>query len=70
MMIRLMAWNGGEIETLARFGNARIVRLTGGRIEIRGGDVRDRTEAREWASMFCHEALPGGVQASSPAILR
>lgn len=48
-----------ETDVVAEFGDCRIVRLADGRTEIRGGDGSNRDEAREWASMFCHEALPG-----------
>jgi hypothetical protein len=48
-----------ELEVLAVFGRSRVVRLRNGRMEIRGGEPDERAEAREWASLFCHEALPG-----------
>lgn len=47
-----------ECEVLARIGGCRVVRLRDGRRVIRGGDASDQGAAREWASMFCHEALP------------
>jgi hypothetical protein len=49
----------GEIEVLAEFGRSRVVRLRNGRLEIRGGNPSERAEAKEWTSLFCHEALPG-----------
>ena len=49
----------GELEVLAVFGGSRVVRLRSGRMEIRGGEAPERAEAREWTSLFCHEALPG-----------
>ncbi len=48
----------GELETLAVFGGSRVVRLRSGRLEIRGGNPGDRAAAKEWSSIFCHEALP------------
>ncbi len=48
-----------EVQVVATFGAARVVRLRGGRTEIRGGGRLEQAEAREWASMFCHEALLG-----------
>jgi hypothetical protein len=48
-----------EIEVVAVFGGSRVVRLRNGRLEIRGGHPSERAEAREWTSLFCHEALPG-----------
>jgi hypothetical protein len=45
------------VEEVARFGGARMLRLSSGRVVVRGGTVQDRREAREWASLFCHEAV-------------
>ncbi len=53
-----------EIEVLARFGGCRVARLRDGRRVIRGGNASDQDAAREWASLFCHEALP---EAGDPA---
>ena len=44
-------------ETVAAFGEARLIRLPEGRWELRGGTPSDRAEAKEWISMFCHEAV-------------
>ena len=49
-------------ETLATFGSARLVKHLSGKIELLGGSPADRAEAREWCSLFMHEA----VVASSP----
>lgn len=46
-----------EVQTIATFGETRVVRLRRGITEIRGGSRREQAEAREWASMFCHEAV-------------
>lgn len=43
-------------EEIARFGEARLLRYASGRYELCGGSWRDREAAREWASLFCHEA--------------
>ena len=52
------ATNGNEeVQTIATFGETRVVRLRRGTTEIRGGPRREQAEAREWASMFCHEAV-------------
>lgn len=61
MNVNLMRWirTDGELETVATFGSSRIVRLRSGRLEIRGGTPQDRSAAKEWSSIFCHEALPG-----------
>jgi hypothetical protein len=49
-----------EGETIATFGEARLVRDLGGRIEIVGGTEVDRREAREWASRFLRRLDPSG----------
>jgi hypothetical protein len=61
MNLNLIRWmaTDGELETLVTFGSSRVVRLRSGRLEIRGGDRLDRAAAKEWTSIFCHEALPG-----------
>ena len=33
----------------------------GGRVELRGGTDADLTEAREWISLFMHDAVPRAV---------
>lgn len=43
-------------ETLASFGEARLVKHLSGRIELLGGSPDDRREARHWCSLFMHEA--------------
>lgn len=44
-------------ETLATFGQARLVKHLDGRIELLGGSTDDRRAAREWCSLFLHEAV-------------
>ena len=44
-------------ETFATFGGARIVRHLDGRFELIGGTPADHAAAREWCSLFLHEAL-------------
>jgi hypothetical protein len=51
-----------EGETIATFGDARMVRDLGGRLEIVGGTEEDRREAREWASRFLYQANPDGPE--------
>jgi hypothetical protein len=46
-----------EGEIIAYFGQARLVRYTDGKMELRGGTKEDHTEAKEWMSMFWHEAV-------------
>jgi len=43
-------------ETLALFGDARLVKKLDGKIELLGGSRADRAEAAEWCSLFLHEA--------------
>ena len=50
-----------EGEIIARFGDAKLVRFLDGKMELRGGSNDDRTAAREWMSMFWHEAVSPGV---------
>ena len=45
-----------EGETLAQFGDAKLVKKSTGKIELVGGTTDDRTAAKEWASLFLHEA--------------
>lgn len=46
-----------EGEVLAYFGQARLVKRLDGKLELLGGTDGDRTAAREWISMFFHEAI-------------
>lgn len=41
---------------VARFGPARLVETRQGAIEIRGGTSEDVVVAKEWISLFMHEA--------------
>ena len=43
--------------TIARFGQASLVKTKEGRFTLRGGSKADHIEARDWASMFLHEAV-------------
>ena len=47
---------GEEGEKVASFGTAVLIRHHGGRWEIRGGSPGDHAAAREWCSVFQHEA--------------
>ena len=49
-------------ETLAQFGKARLVKQFDGKLELVGGTEDDRQNAREWISMFLHEAVVREVQ--------
>lgn len=43
-------------ERIARWGRAELVRFMDGRYELRGGTRADRLAAKEWCSLFLHEA--------------
>jgi|HubBroStandDraft_4_1064222.scaffolds.fasta_scaffold559111_2 hypothetical protein len=44
-------------EVIARFGNAILVRQPDGSWQLKGGSMEDRLSAREWISLFLHEAV-------------
>ena len=50
-----LRWNKGK--TVASFGAAKLVRYGDGRWELRGGSPSDHAAAREWCSVFQHEAI-------------
>ena len=57
MRLNLLGWlKPDDGETLALFGDARLVKKLNGEIELVGGSAEDRTAAREWVSLFLHEA--------------
>jgi hypothetical protein len=43
---------------VAAFGSARLMVDQKGRVELRGGSKSDYISAREWISLFMHEAVP------------
>ena len=49
---------------VARFGRARLLSRADGRVELRGGNDSDHAEAREWISLFMHDAVPRIVPAN------
>ncbi len=42
---------------LASFGRANLVRMAGSCCELRGASEDDFTAAKEWISLFLHEAV-------------
>ena len=38
-------------------GQAQLIRYLDGKTELRGGSEQDRAEAKEWMSLFWHEAV-------------
>jgi hypothetical protein len=52
---------GGKNEQLiTTFGNARLVRLADGSAQLRGAHAQEQTTAKEWISLFMHEAVLRG----------
>ena len=43
---------------ITTFGKARLIGLADGSMELRGGHPQDQTAAKEWISLFMHEAVP------------
>jgi hypothetical protein len=43
---------------IARFGQAVLIQNSRGTFELRGGGRSDQLAAREWISLFMHEAVP------------
>lgn len=46
-----------EGEVVATWGQAKLVRYLDGKLELKGGSRADRGEAKEWISLFWHEAV-------------
>ena len=46
-----------EGEIVAWIGEAKLIRFLDGKTELRGGTNDDRAAAREWMSMYWHEAV-------------
>jgi hypothetical protein len=48
-----------EGEVVAAWVQAQLIKYLDGKVELRGGSKEDRIEAREWMSLFWHEAVVG-----------
>jgi len=48
-----------EGELIVAWGEARLIRYLDGKTELRGGSKEHRLAAREWISLFWHEAVVG-----------
>ena len=46
-----------EGEVVAHFGRAKLVKRLDCKFELRGGSPEDHLAAREWISLFMHEAV-------------
>jgi hypothetical protein len=44
-------------QTVAKFGQGRLIQQPGGQLILKGGTPADRTEAQEFVSFFMHEAV-------------
>ena len=42
---------------IASFGQAKLISNAAGRVRLLGGSPTDRAEAREWISLFFHDAI-------------
>jgi hypothetical protein len=42
---------------VAAWGEAQLIKYLDGKVELKGGSNGDRIEAREWISLFWHEAV-------------
>jgi hypothetical protein len=45
-------------QIITTFGRAKLVSLRNGSVELRGAEAEERTAAKEWISLFMHEAVP------------
>jgi hypothetical protein len=58
MINRIKPDHGAKRERLiTTFGRAKLVHLTETSITLRGGLAQDQTAAKEWISLFMHEAV-------------
>ncbi len=57
MRMKLLPPFRDEGEVVAMWGEAQLIRYLDGKCELRGGSEEDRAEAREWMSLFWHEAV-------------
>lgn len=46
-----------EGEVVASWGQAKLIKFLDGKLELRGGSKEEAQEAREWLSLFQHEAV-------------
>jgi hypothetical protein len=50
---------GNTAEIIAIFGQAKLVKSVDGKYQLEGGLPEDRTQAKEWISLFMHEIVLG-----------
>ena len=46
-----------EGEVIASWGEAKLIKRLDGKLELKGGSKEEHGEAKEWLSLFWHEAL-------------
>ena len=46
-----------EGKLIASWGKARLIKFLDGKWELRGGSENDLAEAKEWISLFWHDAV-------------
>lgn len=46
-----------EGEVIASWGGAKLIKRLDGKLELKGGSKEEHGEAKEWLSLFWHEAL-------------
>ncbi|MDB6020704.1 MAG: hypothetical protein JWQ04_561 [Pedosphaera sp.] len=68
MKNRIMPRKSSRTENvITTFGRARLVRLANGATELRGGQSADQTTAKEWISLFMHEAVLRTGKSEAPS---
>jgi hypothetical protein len=50
-------FGNNQAEVIAFFGQAKLVKTIDFKYELRGGSHDDRISAREWISLFFHDAI-------------
>ena len=59
MKFRFLPLFKDEGEVVALWGEAQLIKYLDGKVVLKGGSKEDRAEAREWMSLFWHEAVVG-----------
>jgi hypothetical protein len=71
MKLTNSSWLGlTSVETIARFGAARLVRKLDGRHELIGGTPAEHSAAREWCSLFAPKIVFSGCRNAWTSRLR
>ena len=64
---QLIDWlRHNEPETMARFGDARLIKHLDAKLELIGGSPADHTAAKEWISLFLHNAVVTFIPPRTP----